>query len=159
MGTSQTLTVVRALVKRCKPGTRINKGKDPPVFQLEWLDQGNAVVGVTGTLTDGTTSTVPSPNGYRLTLTMTGITDTYASSFGSCTVSGQSTFTYTAGAVLDQRHGATNTFDNKLTSTYNFGMATNTMPEPGTVLLMLTGLLVLGWMSMKSAHAPRRVSA
>lgn len=151
LGTSQTLTVVSTPVKMCKPGTRINKGQNPPVFQLEWLDQGNTVVGVTGTLTSGTTSTVPSPNGHRLTLTMTGISNTYATSNGSCTVSGEKTFTYTAGALLEQRTGSSANFTTKLNSTYNFWNATNTVPEPGTVLLMLMGMLVLGWMCRRSA--------
>ena len=158
LGTSQTVTVVSTPVKMCKPGTRINKGQNPPVFQLEWLDQGNTVVGVTGTLTSGTTSTVPN-NGYRLTLTMTGISDTYASSNGSCTVSGQKTFTYTAGALLERQTGGSGMFTTKLNSTYNFWNATNTVPEPGTVLLMLMGLLVLGWTSMKRMRTRRGISA
>jgi hypothetical protein len=132
----------------CKPGTN---------NQLEWLDQGNTVVGVTGTLTSGTTSTVP-VNGYRLTLTMSGISNTYATSNGSCTVSGQKTFTYTAGAVLDQRQGNSANFTNKLTSTYNFWNVGNTVSEPDTVLLMLTGLLALGWISTKRMRAARNVS-
>jgi hypothetical protein len=152
LGTSQTVTVVSALVKMCKPGTK---------NQLEWLDQGNTVVGVTtGTtpLTSGTTSTVPN-NGYRLTLTMTGISNTYATSNGSCTVSGQKTFTYTAGAVLEQRQGNSANFTTKLTSTYNFWNVGNTVPEPGTVLLMLTGLLALAWISTKRLRAARDLSA
>ncbi len=148
LGTSQTLTVVSALVKMCKPGTN---------NQLEWLDQGNTVVGVTGTLTNGTTSTVPT-NGYRLTLTMTGISNTYATSSGSCSVSGQKTFTYTAGALLEQRVGNSANFTTKLTTTYNFWNTTNTAPEPGTVVLMLTGLLFLGWMSMKRMRPVRDAS-
>ena len=48
LGVSQSLTVVSAPVKMCKPGTK---------NQLEWLDQGNTVVGVTGVLTSGTSST------------------------------------------------------------------------------------------------------
>jgi len=148
LGTSQTLTVVSALVKMCKPGTK---------SQLEWLDQGNTVVGVTGTLTSGTTSTVPN-NGYRLTLTMTGISNTYATSNGSCTVSGQKTFTYTAGALLEKQTGGSGNFTTKLSTTYNFWNAISTIPEPGTVLLMLTGLLVLGWMSKKRMRTVRGVS-
>ncbi len=89
LGQSQTLTVVSAPVKMCKPGT---KG------QLEWLDQGNTVVGVTGLLT-GTANTAL----YQLTLTMSGISDTYAGSSGSCTVYGAKTYTYTAGAVMDKQ--------------------------------------------------------
>ncbi len=51
LGTSQTVTVVRTPVKLCKPGTN---------NQLEWLDQGNTVIGVNGTLTSGTRSRVRS---------------------------------------------------------------------------------------------------
>ena len=92
LGQSQTLTVVSAPVKMCLPGTKRN---------LEWLDQGNTVVGVTGLLT-GTSSTAL----YQLTLTMSGISDTYAASSGSCTVYGAKTYTYTAGAVMDKQAGA-----------------------------------------------------
>jgi hypothetical protein len=149
LGRSQTVTVVRAFMKLCKPGTR---------GQLEWLNEGNAVVGVTGTLTSGTTSTVPQ-NGYRLTFGMTNIVDTFNSSNGPCTVLGQKTFTFTGTAVIDKRDGSTTTFINKLTSTYNFGSAINRAPEPETIVLMLTALLALGWVMRKAAIAQRRVSS
>lgn len=149
LGQSQSLTVVSAPVKMCKPGTN---------NQLEWLDQGNTVVGVTGTLTSGTSSTVPQ-NGYRLTLTMTNINDSYSSSNGLCQTSGQKTYTYTAGALIEQRAGNSNIFNTELNSTYNFWNATNGVPEPGTVALMLLGLLGMGWMSMKRMRAVRGVSA
>jgi hypothetical protein len=147
LGTSQTVTVVRTPVKLCKPGTH---------NQLEWLDQGNTVIGVNGTLTSGTTSTVPN-NGYRLTLTFT-FNSTYASSNGPCTVSGQQSYTSTKVALLEQQTGGSGNYTTKLNSTYNFWNATNSAPEPGTVLLMLTGLLVLGWMSRKRMRAARGVS-
>ena len=150
LGQSQNLIVVSALLKMCKPGTN---------NQLEWLDQGNTVVGVTGTLTSGASSLVPD-NGYRLTLTMTGISDTYNNSNGSCAVSGQKTYTFTAGALLEQQTGGSGTFTPKPdTTSYNFWNATNSVPEPGTMLLMLVGLLVLIWMSMKRMRAVRNVSA
>jgi hypothetical protein len=148
LGQSQSLTVVSAPVKMCKPGTN---------DQLEWLDQGNTVVGVTGVLTSGTSSTVPN-NGYRLTLTMTGISDTYGSSNGSCSVSGQKTYTYTAGAVIDKLDSSS-IYQIILSSTYNFWNATNGVPEPSTVALMLLGLLGMGWISMKRIRAVRGVSA
>ncbi len=136
LGQSQTLTVVSAPVKMCKPGT--NK-------QLEWLDQGNTVVGVTGVLTGGTSN--PNDN-YRLTLTMTGISDTYGSANGSCTESGKKTYTYTGGAVIAEEAGNSGNFIDKLNSTYNFWNATSSIPEPGTIFLLLIGLLGLGWMHM-----------
>src|SRR6266542_688180 len=105
LGTSQTLTVVSALVKMCKPGTN---------NQLEWLDQGNTVVGVNGTLTSGTTSTVPN-NGYRLTLTFT-FNSTYASSNGPCTVSGQQSYTSTKVALLEKQTGNSGNYTTKLNS-------------------------------------------
>jgi hypothetical protein len=148
LGQSQTLTVVSALVKLCKPGTR---------NELEWLDQGNTVVGVTGTLTSGTSSTVPT-DGYRLTLTMTGITDTYGSSSGPCTVSGQKTFAYTAGAVIAKQTGSSGNFTTVLSSTYNIWNPIGRVPEPGTALLMAMGLLVLGWMNMKRVRTVRGAS-
>ena len=163
LGQSQTLTVVSTPVKMCKPGT--NK-------QLEWLDQGNTVVGVTGILTSGTSSTVPN-NGYRLTLTMTGIGNTYGSANGSCTESGKKTYTYTAGALIEKQtcvrtrpgQGGCNaqtgiiSYVTKLTTTYNFWNATNSIPEPGTIFLFLIGLLGLGWMSMTRKHQMHGASA
>jgi hypothetical protein len=149
LGASQSLTVVRAFVKLCKPGTR---------GQLEWLNEGNAVVGVTGTLTSGTSSTVPSPNGYRLTLGMTNIVDTFNSSNGACTVLGQKTYTYTGTAVIDRRDGSSSNFMNKLTNTYNFGNVVNRAPEPETLVLMLTALLALGWVSARSVRTARSAS-
>jgi len=146
---TQTLTVVSAPVKMCKPGTG---------NQLEWLDQGTTVVGVTGVLTSGTSSTVPN-NGYRLTLSMTGISNTYGSSNGACTTLGQKTYAYTAGAVIDKQTGGSGNFTNVLTSTYNFWNATNGVPEPGTIFLMLMGLLGLGWMSTKRMRTQRGASA
>ena len=90
LGQSQSLTVVSTPVKMCKPGTKGN---------LEWLDQGNTVVGVTGVLTSGTTATVPD-DGYRLTLSL-AITNNYSSSNGACSgSSGQLSYTRTAGAVI-----------------------------------------------------------
>ena len=147
-GQSQTLTVVSARVKMCKPGTN---------NQLEWLDQGNTVVGVTGILTSGTSSEVPQ-NGYRLTLSMTGISDTYSTSSGTCTAAGQKTYTYTGGALIEQRAGNSANFNTVLNSTYNFWNATNGVPEPGTVALMLMGLLGMGWMGMKRMRPARGIS-
>ena len=134
------LAVVRTPVKLCKPGT---KGS------LEWLDQGNTVIGVTGTTTSA--NNCNSPNGsYALTLTF-AFTTTYGTSNGACSVSGQKTYTSTPGAVIDQKQGGNSII--KLTTTYNFWNAINTAPEPGTALLMLMGLLVLGWLNFKRAPA------
>lgn len=144
-GQSQTLTMVRAFVKLCKPGTR---------GQLEWLNEGNAIVGVTGVLTSGTSSTVPQ-NGYRLTLGMTNIVNTFGSSNGPCSPLGAKTFTYTGTAVIDKRAGVSDNFINKLTNTYNFGNLVNRAPEPETVVLMLTALLALGWVSMRRSRSAR----
>jgi len=146
-GGTQTLTVVSAPVKMCKPGTN---------NQLEWLDQGNTVVGVTGTLTSGSSTALTDE--YRLVLTMSGISDTYGSSNGSCSSVGQKTYTFTAGAVIDKLDSSSN-YQTILSSTYNFWNATNGVPEPGTVALMLLGLLGMGWISMKRIRAVRGVSA
>jgi len=127
-GLGQSLTVHTALVKMCAPGTNA---------QLEWLDQGSTVVGVTGALTSTTPAT------YTLTLGMTGISDTYATSNGTCAPAGAKTYTYTSSAVITQ--GATT----PLTNTYNFWNVAGTIPVPGTLFLLLIGMLVLGWMSMK----------
>ena len=134
------LNVVRTPVKLCKPGTKGN---------LEWLDQGNTVIGVTGNATSA--SNCNAPNGaYELTLTF-AFTTTYANSNGACSASGQKTYTSTPGAVIDQKQGGNSII--KLTTTYNFWNAINTAPEPGTALLMLMGLLALGWLNFKRAPA------
>jgi hypothetical protein len=133
------LTVIRLDVKMCKPGTQISKS--PPVYQLEWLDQGNAAVGFSGTLTTDI---------YDLVL-----------SFASSPV--PTTLPCTENSV---NYNPTRTAVIKIggsvfaTTTYHFAnVATSTVPEPGTVLLMLTGLLVLGWMSIRRPRPPRGVSA
>lgn len=142
LGQSQSLRVVSVPLKMCKPGTGGN---------LEWLDQGTTAVGVTGVLTSGTTGTVP-PNGYRVVLGMTAISDTYAASNGSCTTSGAKTYTYTSTAVVAKRNGGGDSFATKLTTTYNFWNTINSVPEPGTIALMLTALLGLGWINRKQAR-------
>lgn len=139
IGTSQSVTVVTARVKMCKPGTG---------GRLEWLDQGTTVVGVTGTLTSGDSSDVPI-NGYRLTLSMTGISDTYGSANGTCSSEGAKTYTYTAGAVIEKRSGSSAIYDTILNSTYNFWNAVNGVPEPGTLVLTLVGLMTLAWFGMQ----------
>ena len=170
LGQLQSLTVVSTPVKMCKPGTKGN---------LEWLDQGNTVVGVTGVLTSGTSATVP-VDGYRLTLTMTGISNTYGNVNGSCSVSGQKTYTYTKGAVIEKQTqtcvsssngnpiACTNptalpssvVFVPKLTTTYNFWNATiGSAPEPGTMFLFLIGLLGLVWLNMTRKRQTHGVSA
>ena len=166
LGQSQSLTVVSTPVKMCKPGTKGN---------LEWLDQGNTVVGVTGVLTSGTTATVPD-DGYRLTLSL-AITNNYSSSNGACSgSSGQLSYTRTAGAVIDKLacvlpansnanqkscNANTGTFSyvTKLTTTYNFWNATHGVPEPGTMFLFLIGLLGLGWLNMTRKRQMHGVSA
>lgn len=134
------LTVVRTPVKLCKPGTKGN---------LEWLDQGNTVIGVSGTTTSANNCNAPNGS-YALTLSF-AFTTTYATSNGACSVTGQKTYTSTPGAVIDQKQGGNSII--KLTTTYNFWNAINTVPEPGTALLMLMGLLVLGWLNFKRAPA------
>ena len=146
LGQSQSVTIVRRPVKLCKPGTN---------QQLEWLDQGNAAIGVNGTLTSGNSATVPL-NGYRLTLTTTVTSDTYASSNGPCTVSGQRTYAATLAAVIDKQTGNSGNFTNKLTNTFNFwNVPVNGVPEPGTMLLVLAALAGLGWMGKKRGRALR----
>jgi len=127
-GAGQSLTVVTTPVKMCAPGTGGN---------LEWLDQGPTVVGVTGALTSTTPAT------YTLTLGMTGITDTYASPPAlPCTLHAK-TYNYTSSAVITKGGPAL------LTNTYNFWNVAGTVPVPGTLFLLLIGMLALGWTSMK----------
>ena len=140
------LTVTKTPVKMCKPGTKGN---------LEWLDQGNTVIGVSGTLTSANNCNLPN-GAYQLTLSF-AFNSTFSSSNGACSVSGQKSYTSTMGALIQQKQMGN--LITKLNSTYDFFNATiNGAPEPGTVLLMLTGLLVLGWMSKKRMRTVRGVS-
>ena len=131
----QSLTVVKALVKMCAPGTGGN---------LEWLDQGNTAVGVTGTLS----ATSPTAS-YSLALGMTGITDVYGASNGTCAPKGAKTYSYTSTAVITKTTVPGGVVSNALTSTYNFWNVAGTVPVAGTLFLLLIGMLGLGWMTMK----------
>ena len=138
----------------CKPGTG---GK------YEWLDQGLTVVAVTGTLTSASVPASPPapliPTGtYRLVFTNTGVVDNYATSNGACTVvPGKETYTITytstRGATLEKNIGTPSVPNwvniNTPTTTYNLWNLTNGVPEPGTLLLVLAGLLGYGWMTMR----------
>ena len=149
-GQNQALTMVSVPLKMCKEGT---KDKITGIAQLEWLDQGTTVVGVTGTLTSGNNDTVLA-DGYRLVLTMANIVDTYTNP-GPCTVSGAKTYSYTAGAEIDKQDGNSGNFTNKLSNTYNFWNVVlldsngKPLPEPGTMALLLSGSLALVWLSRR----------
>ncbi len=110
---------------------------------------GLTVVGVTGTLTSTT------PTTYTLTLGMTGITDTYASPPPDVCTAGAKTYNYTPTAAINK--GAVIVLP---TTPYNFWNAVaNLVPEPGTIFLLLIGMMGLGWMSMKRKNRTQRVSA
>lgn len=131
-GSGQNLTVTKAFVKICALGTN---------GQPEWLDQGLSVVSVAGNLTSTTPAT------YTLKLGVVGTpANTYASP-GACTLGNQraKTYSYTSSAVITNSANATT----PLTSTYNFWNVANLVPVPATIILLLTGLLGLGWMSAK----------
>jgi len=131
------LTVYTELVKMCAPGTG---------GALEWQDQGNNVVGVSGTLTASSATAT-----YTLVLTRTPGTNTYATSNGSCvgTTPGTTTFPYTSSAVITKTVTAGGAVSNVLSNPYNFWNVAGTVPVPGTLFLLLIGMLALGWTSMK----------
>jgi len=139
------LTVYTELVKMCAPGTG---------GALEWQDQGSNVAGVSGTLTASNATGT-----YTLVLTRTPLADTYSTSIGSCvgTTPGTTTYTYTSSAVITKTPavGAPSTI---LSNTYNFWNIDNLVPEPGTLFLMLIGMLGLGWMSMKRKNQVQRAT-
>jgi hypothetical protein len=153
-----SLTMIRAKVKMCKPGTG---------GRLEWLDQGLTVVAVTGTLTSASIPASPPnpaiPTGtYRLVFTNTDVVDTYAASTGPCAlVPGKEkytiTYTSTRGAALEKKTtvGGVVTWNNinPATTTYNLWNVTNGVPEPATLLLILSGLLGYGWMTRRRARS------
>ena len=148
------LTVKTALVQICAIGT----GGLP-----EWLDQGNSVVSVKGTLT----ATGPTTgNLYTLTLDDSVFTDLYPSAV-ACTSGNQRATTYTYTPTT----GIVNTTANTVvlaaatapaappaSGTYNFWNTSATVPEPGTLFLLLIGMLGLGWMSMKRKNQVQRAN-
>lgn len=138
------LTLSSVMVKMCAPGTGGN---------LEWLDQGSTVVGVTGTLTAAS----PTAN-YALALSMGPATDTYSTSSGTCAVQGAKTYNYTSSAVITKTVIIGGAVSNVLTNTYNFWNVSNLVPEPGTLFLLLIGMLGLGWMSLKRKNQVQRAT-
>ena len=124
-------------MKLCKPGTKGN---------LEWLDQGNTVIGVTGNATSA--SNCNAPNGaYALTLTF-AFTTTYANSNGACSVSGQKTYTSTPGAVIDQKQGG-----NSIMPIPRQLWCDHYRAGTGYGAADVDGFLVLGWLNFKRAPA------
>lgn len=130
------LSLVNIPVKICTLGTN---------GQLEWLDQGTAAVGVSGTLT----ATSPTAS-YSLVLSGTP-SSSYGASNGPCigTPQGTPSYTFVRNAVITKTVTAGGAVSNALTSTYNFWNVSGTVPVPGTIFLMLIGMAGLGWMSIK----------
>lgn len=131
------LTLVRANVKRCKPGTK---------NQLEWLDQGSTIIGVSGTLT-GQVGTGRNIVTYQVVLS-TG-TPTIQNVSGSCSSLGQDNYTVTRSATIKKNNTTT-----LATASFIFP-DTNTVPEPGTLSLIGLGLAGLGWMGAKRRRRTR----
>lgn len=136
LGSGQTLSTTTINVKMCAIGTG---------GQLEWLDQGPTVVGVTGALTSA-------DGNYHLTLTMDPNPPSPTAVSGSCSPQGAKNYTYTSGGTAALRRGNSNNFDSLFTSIYKFWNATNAVPEPGTIALMLSALFGLGWISRRRAR-------
>jgi len=118
-----TLTLVRANVKLCKPGTG---------GQFEWLDQGSAVVGANGNLS-GTSGQVA----YSVAFSSSALNVSNVS--GPCPgQANQYNFSITNSATVSK--------ETTQLATASFAVPNaSTLPEPGTLLLLGIGLLAIGW--------------
>lgn len=132
-----TLTLERADVKLCKPGT---KGA------LEWLDQGSAIVGANGTL-NATVGNVT----YQVVVPAGTVTT--ASVSGPCTTLGDDNFTVTRAATTISKNNTTPLATASVVTGPAGGIPT--IPEPGTLSLIGLGLAGLGWMASKRARKAR----
>jgi len=152
---SVTLAPVILNVKMCKPGTI---DKKTGVALPEWLDQGNALVGVTGTLTDGPSGTITN-NGYRMILSFSATPNPIQ----TCDTSNYGMLSYIPSATVTIQKGTGNnsSFNNVagyVNVPWFIWNATLTAPEPGTLALMMAALVGLGWMSRKGLLSARRTS-
>jgi hypothetical protein len=136
-----TLTLEKATVKLCKPGTKGN---------LEWLDQGLAIVGVNGTL-NASVGTGGSGVTYQVAIPAGNISVQNVS--GSCSQLGQSNFTVTRAATTISKNNTTTLATASVVTGPAGGIPT--IPEPGTLSLIGLGLAGLGWMASKRARKAR----
>jgi hypothetical protein len=141
-----TLTLRKANVKMCKPGRVINKQTGER--QLEWLDQGMTIISLTGTLS----GTAPEGNRtYSLQLGESDFKDNYSSSTGDCSTPNAYSYAVTRKVVITR---TSNPQPGTILPGTNYTVVsspTNTVPEPGTLTLIVLSLLGLSWI------VPRRV--
>lgn len=133
-----TLTLEKATVKRCKPGTK---------NQLEWLDQGLTIVGVNGTL-NASVGTGGSGVTYQVVIPVGTITVQNVS--GTCTQLNQDNYTITRNAVQIRKDNTTTLATASIVMPFP-----NTIPEPGTFSLIGLGLAGLGWVGARRARKAR----
>lgn len=132
-----TLTLERANVKLCKPGTKGN---------LEWLDQGSTIVGADGTLTASVGQVT-----YQVNIPAGAISVQSVS--GQCSQLGQSNYTVTRAATTITKNNTTQLATASVVTGAAGGIPT--IPEPGTLSLIGLGLAGLGWMGTRRAHKAR----
>ena len=136
-----TLTLEKATVKLCKPGTKGN---------LEWLDQGQTTVGVNGTL-NASVGTGSSGVTYQVVIPAGTISVQNVS--GPCSQLGQSNFTVTRAATTISKNNTTTLATASIVTGSAGGIPT--IPEPGTLSLIGLGLAGLGWMGSRRSRKAR----
>jgi hypothetical protein len=145
------LVLVTANTKRCKPGTI---DKTTGVARLEWIDQGDTIIGANGTLTGtGTAGSVGNQTTNTYAVVLNTSDPVIQDVSGACSTPNADNYTVTRTAQVSRTtHGALDLAYNNAITVAGYG---STIPEPGTLSLIGLGLAGLGWMGMKRARKAR----